>query len=378
MKKRILFLMPALSGGGAEKVLIDILKNFNYARYDVSLFLEYEEGIYLPDIPRCVKVLALHKSNHLWFQRLHRRLMERRLYGIYHELVYRPQVLWLMRGKKFDTIISFMEGSAVKFHSYVTGKAERNLSWVHIDFKKKHWSLDFFRNQEDEIRCYRKMDAIIFVSNDARRRFLEVYPMVESGKCRVVYNLIDGEEIKRLASLAVVEKRKFTICMVGRLNRQKRYDRAIEVARRLKSDGYDVIFRILGEGELESELKQQIQTCKLEDRVFLKGFIKPPYPYIAQSDLVLNTSESEGLSLVIAEALCLGVPVVSTKTTGPIELLGRSQYGILTDESIDAIYDGVKTLIDHEELRKEYARKAAERAGMFQVEETMETVYSLI
>lgn len=378
MKKKVLFLMPALPGGGAEKVLIDILKNFDYVRYEVSLFLEYKEGIYLSDVPRDVSVLSLHKSNNLWFQRLHRRLKERHLYGIFHELVYRPMFLWLMRGKRYDVIISFMEGAAVKFHSYIMGKAEKNLSWVHIDFKKKHWSLDFFKNEEDEAECYQKMNEIVFVSDDARQRFLEIYPIIESYKCKVLYNLIDGDEIRGLASSTKVDKRKFTICMVGRLNKQKRFDRAIEVAHLLKTNGYDVEFWIFGKGELEDELKEKIEKYRLEDFVFLKGFVKSPYTYIVQSDLFLNTSESEGYPLTICEALCLGCPVVATDITGSGEILENSQYGLLVDENANAIYNGVKSIIDNKELRKEYARRALEKAKMFQVEETMNRIYSII
>ena len=58
-----------------------------------------------------------------------------------------------------------MEGSAVKFHSYIIDKGNRNISWVHIDFQQKHWSLDFFRDAEDERQCYEKMDKIIFVDD---------------------------------------------------------------------------------------------------------------------------------------------------------------------------------------------------------------------
>ena len=69
MKKKILFIMPSLSGGGAEKVLIDILKHFDYASYEVTLFLEFKEGTYLNDLPNEVRLLALHPKNTIWFER---------------------------------------------------------------------------------------------------------------------------------------------------------------------------------------------------------------------------------------------------------------------------------------------------------------------
>lgn len=168
MKKNIMFMMPALPGGGAEKVLIDILKNFDYASYEVTLFLEYKEGVYLNDVPEEVRILALHSQNTIWFERFHRVLRIFHSYVLFHTLVYKYMFMKLLKGEQFDTIVSFMEGAAVKFHSYIIHKANNNLSWVHIDLKQKHWSLDFFRNEKDEFRVYRKMDKIVFVSEDVK------------------------------------------------------------------------------------------------------------------------------------------------------------------------------------------------------------------
>ena len=171
MKKKILYIMPSLPGGGAEKVLIDILKNFDCQAYTVTLLLEFREGVYLNDVPEGVRILALHRQNTIWFERLHRVLRAMHGYAIYHALVYKRMLLRLLNGEHFDTIISFMEGAALKFHSYITDRAERNLSWVHIDLKHKHWSLDFFHNAQDELEAYQKMDKIVFVSKDARKEF---------------------------------------------------------------------------------------------------------------------------------------------------------------------------------------------------------------
>lgn len=61
-----------LAGRRSGKVLIDILKNFDYASYEVTLFLEYKEGVYLNDVPEEVRILALHSQNTIWFERFHR------------------------------------------------------------------------------------------------------------------------------------------------------------------------------------------------------------------------------------------------------------------------------------------------------------------
>lgn len=376
--KSVLFIMPSLPGGGAEKVLIEILRHIDYKQYNVSLFLEYREGVYLQDVPDKVSVLALHGPNNLWFQRLHRRLVERGWYAPFHELVYRRMFLSLLRGKRYDTIISFMEGSAVKFHSYIIDKGKRNISWVHIDFQQKHWSLDFFRDAEDERQCYEKMDKIIFVSNDAKTGFDSIFH-ISAEKYEVHYNIIDADRIRRLSQMCAAEqKNRFTICMLGRLNTQKRHDRAISVAKTLKGLGYDFELWIIGDGELRQALENQIFEADLQDVVKLKGFINPPYSMLAQADIFLNTSEAEGFSLVVAEAFCLGIPVVSTNVSGPRELLGDSEYGILTSQEEKDITIAVKTLMDNSLLRKHYSVMSMARSQMFNVDASMSALYKLL
>ena len=376
--KSLLFLMPSLPGAGAEKVLIEILRHIDYTQYNVSLFLEYREGVYLQDVPDKVSIIALHGPNNLWFQRLHRRLVERGWYAPFHELVYRRMFLSLLRGKRYDTIISFMEGSAVKFHSYIFDKGKRNISWVHIDFQQKHWSLDFFRDAEDERQCYEKMDKIIFVSNDAKTGFDSLFHL-SAEKYAVHYNIIDADRIRRLSQMCTAEqKNKFTICMLGRLNTQKRHDRAISVAKTLKELGYDFELWIIGDGELREKIENQINEAGLQDVVKLKGFINPPYSMLAQADIFLNTSEAEGFSLVVAEAFCLGIPVVSTNVSGPRELLGDSEYGILTSQEEKDIASAVRTMMDKPLLRKHYSVMSITRSQMFDVDASMSAFYKLL
>ena len=265
----------------------------------------------------------------------------------------------------------------MRIHSYLVSKADRNVSWVHIDFKKKHWSLDFFRNKDHELRCYSKMDEVVFVSDDARRSFLDIYHL-DPQKCSVLYNLIDKKEIQKLANSFVVEKRKFTVCMVGRLNQQKRYDRALEAMKLLKDDGYDAELWVLGVGELDVELKEKAKALGISDMCDFKGFVRPAYPYMKVADVFLSTSEAEGYPLVLCEALCLGLPVVATDITGAHEILDGSKYGLLVKEDANDIYLGLKRMIDDAELKSAYARKSIQRSEVFSVEEVIKEIDSVL
>ena len=375
--RRILFIMPALPGGGAEKVLIDILKNFDYSKYQLTLLLEYKEGVYTSSVPENVEIIYLYKRSNIWLERFHRGLGIIKCYHLFHSLIYQFAFRWLLRGCQFDTIVSFMEGEAVRIHSYLKGKAKNHISWIHIDFKKKHWSLDYFRNKKHEYYCYSMMNNIVFVSDDARRSFLDVYN-IDDDKCKIIYNLIDKEDIIKLSQTQEIKKDELTICMVGRLNPQKRYDRALQAAKLLVDEGYKFHLWILGVGELEQELRNRCEEYGLSNVCHFKGFVKPAYPYMKQADIFLNTSEAEGYPLVLCEALCLGLPIVATDITGAHEILDGSQYGILVKENVEDIYEGLRRMIISKELRCDYSQKAIARSEMFSVEAIMTQIYNII
>ena len=375
--KKILFIAPSLPGGGAEKVLIDIFKNIDQKKYELSLLLEYRDGVYTSFVPQGIKILFLYKNESIWIERLHRVLKHIGLYHSFHSIVYKWLFQRVLKEQTFDTIVSFMEGEAVRIHSYLSHKAKKNVSWVHIDFQKKHWSSIFFKNNQHEQDCYSLMDKVVFVSSDARSSFRKLFP-VSDEKTQVLYNLIDKGEIIRLSHSRVPYKTRPVICMVGRLNGQQRYDRALNAVKHLKNEGWKFELWILGAGELEAELRTQCEELQILDICHFWGFVNPPYPYMREADIYLNTSEAEGYPLVLCEALCLGLPVVATDITGAHEILDESKYGILVEESVEGIVRGLRLLLSDEDLRTEYAKQALVRSEMFSVEKVMGEIYSVL
>lgn len=257
-----------------------------------------------------------------------------------------------------------MESGPAKFHSYIIGSGARNISWVHCDMYNNHYSTLFFRFFRQERRFYDSVDDVVFVSNDSKMQFEKLFRL---DKGRVIHNIVDQKAICRLAAepLEELQRRTFTFVNVGSLKHIKRQDRIIEVAALLKARGYDADFWILGEGILEKELKAYASSLDVADRVHFLGFKSNPYPYIAAADAFLLTSDSEGLSLVVAEAMCLGKAVISTSTVGPKEILDNGRYGILTGFSSQEISDAAASLMEDSTLLARYRHLALERAGAF-------------
>lgn len=375
-KKRILIIQQNLCGGGAEKVLSDILNRFDYNRYDVTLLLIREEGVYLETVPTNVKIKSIYGRDNRMFPRW----FYNRFSSPFLPSVKKIELLKLWftigSGKKYDCVISFLEGWSLSFHSHCLGK--RNISWVHVDLKAMHWTKKFFETTEKERLAYEKMDEIVWVSKQAKDSFQELFDTKFPGK--VIYNLIECKKIRENANEEIdnIRNSQYVLCNIGRMSSQKRQDRLVRIVNILINQfNLDVEVWILGEGEKKDEIIQLSQLLGIEDKVKLLGFRKNPYPYVKAADAFVMTSDTEGLPLVVCESLCLGKPVVSTAITGPSELLADDS-GILTSLDEEEIASKIYQLLTDKELHNHYCRKAVVRSAIFDPEATMQQIYALI
>jgi glycosyltransferase involved in cell wall biosynthesis len=370
--KKLLFIMESLAGGGAEKLLIDILNRIDTEKYKIDLYLLCKQGIYVDDLPPSVRVLP---HPHSFGYRLARKICNKcnlTDIGSWVEKFYFRRLI----KEKYDVGISFMEGLSLKYHSFIFDKFPKNISWIHTNLMKNHWSLHFFENGEQEASIYDKLSCIVFVSESAKIEFNKLIKTTRPIQ-KIIYNLIDKGDIIGKSKEYVVEKQKFTLCCVGRLSLQKGLDRAINVAKILKDKGHDFELWLLGEGENESTLREQVKRLNLTDCVKFWGFIKNPYPYMKAVDLFLMTSYTEGYPLVMCESICLGLPVVSTDITGVNEILDNGKYGILTGSQETEIADTLSELMSDPEKLKKLAQLSQERSEMFDPSHTMSDIYDL-
>lgn len=363
--------MPSLSGGGAEKVLINILKYTDYSKYDVDLCLIVNRGVYLDEIPSSVNRKCVYNENDILLYKLHFILAK-----YFNISCFQSHRVNRVVEQNYDVIISFMEGISVKFHSYVLNKCGANVSWIHIDLLAKHYTSRYFYSFSEEWSIYKRMDKIAFVSDDAKKSFVKLFNI--NGQLTTIYNPIDKENIVLLSKKNVIDKNRFTICSVGRLTPQKAYDRMVRLAYHLKKNNVDVDFWILGTGYLETELKRLARDLSVEDMVHFFGFKSNPYPYIVASDLFLSTSMTEGYPLVICEALCLGKPIIATAVSGSKEILADSEYGLLSEEDDNSLLKNTLRMITDSSLREHYSNQAMTKSIDFDIHSTVDNIYKFI
>ena len=377
MKKKILFIMSSLGGGGAEKVLVTMLKNFDYDRFDVSLVLTTYAGIYLNELPPQVKVIPIYKRPGT--------LLEKLGFQLYSRLGISCLEKWSARRAikgKYDAIVSFMQGRALKFHGYLLDRGVKNLSWVHCDMSARRVSVGAVLSEKDEKRCYESMDEVVFVSKEAQTQFGKLRYSLK--KSSVIYNPIPVEEIQQYLGTASskgarpVSEDEINIVLCGSLSPVKAFDRMVRVAERLKKEGLQFRINIIGEGPERGKLESLIDEAGMKGVVNLLGFMRPPYAEMAKGDIFVSCSLTEAYPLNVCEAMCLGLPIVATECSGNSEVLGYGKYGLLVGQDEDELYDAVKQMITNESLRAEYAEKSKEGAKLFNMDKVMSEVYSVL
>lgn len=97
-----------------------------------------------------------------------------------------------------------------------------------------------------------------------------------------------------------------------------------------------------------------------------------------QSDLFVCSSRWEGFSTVISEAVILGVPIVTTNVSGTSELLGNNEYGLITENTTEALYRGLKQYLTDSTMQKYYRNKVKERTSFFDKELRLKEIVELL
>ena len=370
MKKKYLFIYGQINCGGAERVLIDILNNFDYSSNEVDLLQIIGGGDLCNEIPEDVNILTAWNSYSLNYKFANKLSIK-----FSNNFLFKRKLQKILCNKKYDVAISFLEGMPLKIHSLVTSVAKRNYSWVHCDIYTNPYEKELFR-KNDDLCAYNKMDSVICVSSDTKNAFIKRFPNCQSN-VNVIYNPLDFTKIKKLSTEYLVNNTDYTIVVVGRLVSQKRIDRVIRIAKKIKEENLPITIQIIGDGVLKSKLSDYAKSLNIDKHIQFLGYLKNPYPYIKAANLLLSTSEYEGFSLVICEAMCLDIPVVSTKTCGPIEILDNNKYGILCDQNDDSIYCAIKLLYSDKELSQKYSKGGYDRVKMFSIENCMNKIYKL-
>lgn len=368
MKKKILFLIPNLAHGGAERVLVNLVNNLDKSKYDVTVQTVFDVGVNRKYLSTNVRYIAGFRHQFRGNSHLQKLFTPETLYNyLIHE--------------RYDIIISYLEGMTSRILSGCTDKNVKKIAWIHIELNTPKMASVGFRSVKEAEKIYSSYDRIIAVSDEVRRCFqtnLDVKAPVE-----VIYNTNETAQIKSKALLPVCDVDfdggNITVCSVAKLVSTKGFDRLLNAHKRLIDEGLTHTVYILGIGEEEKSLRQKIREYGVEDSFILLGFRDNPYQYVSRCDLYVCSSRREGFSTAVTEALIVGTPVVSTDCSGARELLGEhDEYGLVVENSEEGIYQGMKRMLSDPATLAHYRSMAAERGKDFSKEKTVRAVEDML
>ena len=351
---KILFFIETLEGGGAEKVLRDLVNHMDQTKFDITVQTVWPCDSSKLLVPGVRYKTTFREKNKINQQRYR---VEAEL-GILYQLHIKDD---------YDIECAYLEMGPTKVMAASTNKKAKKLAWVHCDLTKAVGNpIEYAKKTAS---WYAKYDQVVCVSKNVKEAFETLYQ--QRFPSSVLYNVIDDAAIIEKANLLPeerIQKRRFTVLSLGRLSAQKNYLRLLKAHKQLLDEGIPHDLWIFGEGPQRRLLEQYVEEHDLQNSVCLPGFQKNPYPYMKEADLLVCSSNYEGFSTFLTEGLILGKPIVTTDVTGVREQMGDSEFALVVDNDDEAFYQGLKRMLCDESLRKDFAVKAERRGRQFTAE----------
>lgn len=363
---KILFLIHDLGQGGAEKVLVNLVNHMDRTKFDISVTVLFGGGINERFLAPDIHFRAVFPKSIPANSKLMKLLTPEQL----HRLCVRDT---------YDIEVSYLEGPAARIISGCTDKNTKLLCWIHCCFASMDQISAPFRSREEAVQCYDRFHQIVAVSQWTKDHFCKWIPIRK--KCSVLYNTVESEKIltkSKEAVTEIVDDGSIRLIAVGSLKEVKGFDRLLRIVKRMKDEGDKIHLYLLGRGPLRHELDRYIRQNALQDVVTMLGYQLNPYKYVAKCDMFVCSSYSEGFSTAATEALIVGTPVCTVEVSGMKEMLGEhDEYGVVTENDENSLYQGIKKLINEPELLEHYKKQAKIRGKNFNTEQTVQNVERL-
>lgn len=367
---KVLFFTINLGGGGAERVLVNLVNHMDKTRFDITVETMFVGGVNAELLEPHIHYICRRAPFFKGITQLFRFIPERALFR------------YFIQDGDYDIIIAYMHGSPVKVIAGCRDKKTRKVAWLHNGNPESGSFFTPWFSKKRAIKAYASMDQIVGVSRSVSEAFVR-YTGISEQKVTTKYNTNDTERILTLANepFTFADKRDDSpvVCSVGGLSHVKGYDRLIRATARLHNEGVPFYLAIVGKGPDEGALRAQIAELQAENYIRLLGFQKNPYNIMKNADVFISSSRTEGLATVLTEALTVGLPVVSTDVSGAKEVLGEhNEYGLVVENSEEGIYEGLKQMLLNCELRDRYAANAVKRSQSFDTDHTVKEVDTML
>jgi|GEM_PF-353048 len=377
VSKRMLIMTDSMVCGGVEKSLLSLMAVCE--DYAIDLVLTHKRGSLLSYVPNHCRVLSVPwtQENEYEWEYGNRKYLSALLVSLrwgqaikllFTHLVY---LRWAVpAGKRravrfmkmvqnrmstnvthYDIAISYGDTTEILMYVLKTVHAKRKVAWIHNDFPLSYFDRAAFGEE------YKAFDLVVACSvelTSTMSKLLQEKGVVVS----YIPHILDRKTYLKLASESqpfVKNNCCLNIVSVGRVCEQKGFDIAIEVCEKLKKQGINVQWYVVGDGDKMGTYKQQAVDKGLEKDFHFVGQKLNPYPYIYNCDIYVQPSRYEGYCLTLAEARLLGKPIVTTDFVGAREQIKDGITGVIVKCDSQALADAVCRLVRDPRLREEFS-----------------------
>ena len=355
---RVLFFLPDLDGGGAQRTIINIANALSRRGIEASLAAVRADGPARAWLNKDVDLVDLGAG------RIRHSVLplRRAIKSI------RPDVL-------FSTILDANIVAALATVGLIRKPKlilrETNSLRARGDVGSFRWRLAGW--------AYTRADIVIALSSGVERELAEDFNLCRD-RLLTVSNPVDVAAARTKAGLldsVISSWEGYTLVAAGRLHRQKGFDLLIQSIAELKRR--DIRIVILGDGPEEAALRRQVAQMNMSDRVEFTGFLDNPYPWLAAADLFVLPSRWEGFGHVIVEAMSVGTPVIAADCPhGPADIIEDGVDGRLTPvEDPVALGTAIEAMLSDPKSLLRFSEKAAIKAEQFDVETIVEQYLAL-
>ncbi len=304
MKKKIkiLYIIPSLASGGAERFILDLIYNLDKEKFDPSLLLFNGKGFFYPEaVERGLKLKVYRKLCRL-------------------DLINFFRICGYIKRERPDIVHTQLGGD-------IYGKIAAKLFGV----KKIVSTEQNVLNNDSRLVFFLKKitskfsDKIVAISTEVRKDIVERYGLPEN-KVELIFNGIDLDKFS-LNLKKVNEKDKIVMGSIGRLSEQKNFSLLFKALAVFPDIDFECL--IVGEGELRPRLEREIVDLGLEKKVYLLGRKKDVQRFLSGLDFFVLPSKWEGLGLVLLEAGLSKLAVLASNTGGIKDIIKNEETGIL-------------------------------------------------
>ncbi len=337
-KQTLCILVDMFIVGGMERVILDSLKNLA-KHYKVTLFIfsacADSTFVSFAEEYATVKIAGI------------------RITRIFHILLRLPfvggQLYRHYIAAHYDILIAARDICM----SAAFGKiADKTIFWSHSDkdvmYAKAH-NLTHLRkiNKIRLTKLYQKCDQVWVLNDEIKKAIVDAF---HPKRIEIVSNPIVCDRVISNAHEEILgvtyDPDHLNIVMVGRLSEEKGFIRVVRALKQIEL-ARKVCLHIVGDGPERSKLEAEACTENALLTFHFHGTKTNPYPYIRQADLLICPSYSESFGIVMMEAMFLETPVLATSTIGARYLTNNGHYGILVNNSDEALLESIKEFINN-------------------------------